>query len=791
MLFQVLSLCTFFIIFNLQSYALAYEWNPTSLKLDGISSIVKTHEGIYAGEFDTRSWLFPYRGMYFSTDLGETWSQAGLKDRGVVAVSYDKDNKKLYAATHYSVFDPLSGANRGGLFVLKDGVWHHKGPSISTAGVLATKDVVLLGTNAHGLWASFDQGETWTQKIGSGYFGPRFRVLKQSGQRIFVHDEFNVYLSDDQGNTFTNIPALKDEKIADIEGNGQTVIAGTSNYRGAFISYNNGASWTKIQQLEGKIVGKIKYFSLDNSFYAYVKDATTPDIYSSNDTITWQRTYFLPATVNSIEWVFSEPSVLLAAVANDGLYSTKLNDAPVTINQILSPPWHLQTSSELTDKISTFFDHAYPLLGYAAYAEPTQNATTTTNYLGITKPEPFQYYSSHDGIDFALPYGTQVNVAASGIAQYAYQPNGLGHFVKVTHPSGYQTFYGHLQEYPAKNFEVSQQVEQGQEIGKIGISGNTTGPHLHFTVLKDINNDASFDNDIPEGKTDPFGWQNSKLVDPWKAYTWSDALRTHTTDSNDYLWKEPLQTVSKYSGKVPLISLEDLEIDFNTQLNQLVTVVIKRLPSAALSKSNDNKRPIPKLAFGIELFNNFGEKVEIIETLVPLIFSYTEESLVNTVRDTLTIYHFNATNSAWEAAETLNDHVNKKLIANTNSFSLFAVFGEKVDSNSPQTHLTILGTQVLEKYIGSVEVALTANDIDYQSQVSQIFYRINDKDWTQYTQPIIIADSGTYSIRYKSMDEYENMEQEKVLIIEIDQNLVKHKVKVKNTSFVTQQISGY
>lgn len=767
----------------------AYDWASTTLKLDGISSIVKTHTGMYAGEFDTRSWLEPYRGIYFSSDLGETWTQAGLKDRGVVGISYDKDNKLLYAATYYSVFDPNVGANRGGLFVLKDDVWHHTGPSVSTAGVLATKDVVLLGTNAHGLWASYDKGENWTQKIGSGYFGPKFRVIKKSGQKIFAHDEFNVYISDDNGNSFSNILPLKNEKIADIEGNGQVVIAGTSNNRGAFISYNNGTTWTKIQQLEGKIVGKLKYFPINNLFYAYAKDATTQDIYVSNDCITWSRTNFISAAVNSIEWVFTEPSQLFASVANDGLYKSEIHESPFTINQIFEPPWDLENPIDLTDNISAFFDHAYPLLGYSLYPEPAEKAKTTTNYLGLTQPEPFLYYSGHDGIDFALPYGTAIKAVSAGLAQYFYQSNGLGHFVKVTHANGYQTFYGHLQEYPAKNFETPQQVEQGQILGKVGMSGRTTGPHLHLTVLKDLNNDSLYENDSPEGKTDPFGWHTSALADPWNNFSWTDALRQHTTDKNNYLWNTPVQTSVSYTGKNQLHAFDGIELDFQSPQVQLLTTIIKRIPSAAIANAIENKKSVPKLAYSIELYNNFGEKIQVTESLIPLIFNYSSQSLTNVARETLSAYHFNDQNNLWEAFTTIDDQVNNKLITGTSNFSLFAVFGDKIDKNPPQTQLNIIGTKVLGTFVSSVEVELTANDIDFQSPVTNTFYKINNDEWQEYQQPIILAEAGDYSVYYKSMDMHQNIEQEKSFQFQIDQALIKHKVKIKNTEFLTQHQS--
>ena len=62
---------------------------------------------------------------------------------------------------------------------------------------------------------------------------------------------------------------------------------------------------------------------------------------------------------------------------------------------------------------------------------------------------------------------------------------------------------------------------------------------------------------------------------------------------------------------------------------------------------------------------------------------------------------------------------------------------------------------------------------------------INDGEWQDYLQPLTITDSGIYLIKYKSMDEHQNIEQEKTLQLQIDLALIKHKVKVKSAEFST------
>jgi murein DD-endopeptidase MepM/ murein hydrolase activator NlpD len=775
---------TIFLIITAKTNVYASDWQETTLRLDGVSSLEKTHEGIYAGEFDMRSWLNPYRGIYLSTDLGESWSEAGLQDRGVTGLSYDKQNRRLYASTYYSVFDPNSGASRGGLFYQENGDWFHTGPSVSTASVLALPQVLLLGTNAHGLWVSHNQGQTWAQKIGSGYFGPKFRVIKQSSHRLFVHDEFNLYFSDDWGQTFATIPALKDEKIADLVGNGTTVIAGTSNYRGAFISTNNGVSWKKIQQFEGKVVGKLKYYPINSTFYAYVKDSIESNIYYSTDCITWIKTGLTIDTVNSIEWIFSEPSILMAAVANNGVFKTKLTINPSKINPIFSAPWQTSNESELTDKISTFFDHAYPFLGYSLYSEPVGNATTTTNYLGITHAEPFMYYSSHDGIDFALPFDTQVQAVANGTAQYYYQPNGLGHYIKLTHnDEPYQTVYGHLQQYPSKAFENAKTVSTGDVIGKIGMSGRTTGPHLHFTVIKDLNNDGNFENDIPQGKTDPFGWQNPSIKDPWESYSWTDDSGNHTSHESNYLWTDPIQTNISYTGKNNLLKNEHVEINLVGTPQEKLTGVLKRIPTQSISNALPEVTPISQLAFQIDLFNNFGEQINNLAQPIPMVFHLATENLVNINTQSLKIFHYDENLNKWEELVTTYLPETNLIQTLTNKFSIFAVFGQKSDRNPPQSQINVTGAKHYGNYIGEVTIEILVQDTDYQSQVKYSFIKINEGEWEKYTKPFNIIEPGEYNLFYKSMDEYENMESEKTISFTLLPTVTKNIVKIKNTNF--------
>jgi murein DD-endopeptidase MepM/ murein hydrolase activator NlpD len=86
----------------------------------------------------------------------------------------------------------------------------------------------------------------------------------------------------------------------------------------------------------------------------------------------------------------------------------------------------------------------------------------------------------HSGLDIRAPYGTRVDSTAEGIVLHAGLDSGYGNEIIVDHGFGIMTKYGHL----SKIFVVvGQEVKRGQVIGAVGMTGMTTGPHLHYEVL--------------------------------------------------------------------------------------------------------------------------------------------------------------------------------------------------------------------------------------------------------------------------------------------------------------------
>jgi len=86
----------------------------------------------------------------------------------------------------------------------------------------------------------------------------------------------------------------------------------------------------------------------------------------------------------------------------------------------------------------------------------------------------------HKGLDIASRMGTPIYAAADGEVVYAQQKKSLGYAVKLRHGYGIETVYGHMEETLVKAGDT---VKRGQQIGLMGSTGRSTGPHCHYAVL--------------------------------------------------------------------------------------------------------------------------------------------------------------------------------------------------------------------------------------------------------------------------------------------------------------------
>jgi murein DD-endopeptidase MepM/ murein hydrolase activator NlpD len=114
---------------------------------------------------------------------------------------------------------------------------------------------------------------------------------------------------------------------------------------------------------------------------------------------------------------------------------------------------------------------------------PVDGARLTSGF-GMRLHPILGYTRMHKGVDFGVPTGTPIYAAGDGVIEFSGWAGGYGRFVKIKHNPHMETAYGHMSRIAATS-AIGQHVHQGQVIGYVGMTGDATGPHLHFEVLKD------------------------------------------------------------------------------------------------------------------------------------------------------------------------------------------------------------------------------------------------------------------------------------------------------------------
>ncbi|MEZ0361653.1 MAG: M23 family metallopeptidase [Hydrogenobacter sp.] len=105
-----------------------------------------------------------------------------------------------------------------------------------------------------------------------------------------------------------------------------------------------------------------------------------------------------------------------------------------------------------------------------------------TSLMGWRKNPFGRGYEFHSGIDIEASTGSRVRATADGVVEFAGRYADYGKAIIIKHPSGYLTLYGHLSQIDVKG---GQRVKAGDVIGRVGSTGRSTGPHLHYEVIKD------------------------------------------------------------------------------------------------------------------------------------------------------------------------------------------------------------------------------------------------------------------------------------------------------------------
>lgn len=448
------------------------------------------------------------------------------------------------------------------------------------------------------------------------------------------------------------------------------------------------------------------------------------------------------------------------------IYLVHIKPAPAPF---LDLPWDYQAKglsfNEAALAINSYFDHEYPLLS-SGLDEPIESSQGITNYKNKKSQDS---YTAHDGYDYGIPAKVHIgdNVLATAEGMATYSRNDIsGNMIEIDHGNGYQTRYMHLQpdglitNIPNNPVHiVSRQI-----IGKVGSTGNSTGAHIHFGVFQDKNHDGNFEDNVPDGVTDPFGWQSTD-PDPWENYSFMYAGQQRTGNKSYYLWKNKLDSLDttltsnggtfstgKYTMGFPQNSVtQNISIKILSEPITKISNLISSIGTTILATAKDS----------------LGNPITQFLNPFTLTVDFAQSDLSNINPTSLSIFS-SIDGINWIKENTTLDLINKKATSSINHFTHFALFGEKLDIIAPTTTAVLLGTQGETNWFRSdVQVSLSASDsgglgVDYT------VYKINDGDWQQYAAPFSFTNGGHYKVDYYSVDKGGNIEDVKFFEFDID-----------------------
>lgn len=451
----------------------------------------------------------------------------------------------------------------------------------------------------------------------------------------------------------------------------------------------------------------------------------------------------------------------------------------------LDLPWDYQgkgqTFNEAAMGIGSYFDHEYPTLS-AGLLEPTQ----LLDFFGVrSNSEP---YSSHDGYDYArqasVNLGDSVIAAGEGCAsyvQYLQQPGDLepNNVIKIDHGNGYQTRYLHLRKTGlVTQSTVCVPVQKGQKIGEVGFSGHTEpkgkdGAHIHFMVIEDKNHDGNFEDNIPDGVTDPFGWQSSE-PDPWPAYQFDYAGQARTGNKSYYLWTKKLANLNPNldaNGGVFQTERYKLEFPANATDKQL-KLEIKSEPFVKLSNFIQSLGS----TLGVGAKDSNGITVEHFQNPYALTVSYGGLDISSYAINTAAIYS-SQDGQNWTKENTTLNPGDKTATATLDHFTHFALMAERLDTQAPTTTATLSGTMGKPSWYRS-NVSATLNATDNLLGTDYTLFKVDGGPWSKYQTPLTFSTGGNHKIQFFSVDKDGNEEQVKTVEFNIDKSAPEAKIYV-------------
>lgn len=316
-----------------------------------------------------------------------------------------------------------------------------------------------------------------------------------------------------------------------------------------------------------------------------------------------------------------------------------------------------------------------------------------TDYHGVRARIP---YSDHDGYDFhAVPsvvldtsvisdsrYSSPVYPAAEGtVVAKGWDSTGFGYRVIISHTHGLFTLYGHLREGSIpNNIDVEVYVTRDQRIGDIGSTGRSTGPHLHFAVYRDTNNDGTCCGG--DERFDPFGWwgmdeSGQKSSDPY-------LVGKEALVSNQWLWVDLPTVQGELSAAGGTLVSQSGEVTLSVPPNIVAEATWVETREAPLA------RVFPDLTQGLRSLGvpvNFGTIQEPIATAglvespqvqssatsqtMQLTIDYGQSDLLHLDADRAAVYWWDPSAGLSQELPTTLLPIEKRAVAQVSTFGAF------------------------------------------------------------------------------------------------------------------------
>jgi murein DD-endopeptidase MepM/ murein hydrolase activator NlpD len=133
------------------------------------------------------------------------------------------------------------------------------------------------------------------------------------------------------------------------------------------------------------------------------------------------------------------------------------------------------------DGVVDYYDESGKSAKKFLVRKPVNDAIMRSGFGGRRHPI-LGYVKMHTGVDWATAYGTPIFASGNGVLEKVGPEGGYGKYIRIKHNNGYETAYGHMSAF-AKGMEIGKRVRQGQVIGFVGSTGQSTGPHVHYEIL--------------------------------------------------------------------------------------------------------------------------------------------------------------------------------------------------------------------------------------------------------------------------------------------------------------------